>query len=218
MSDLERRALIVKAFKTGNWRDYEAFVSKIASNLKTELSDHSNVLRVDWIVGSIIHKDQQDVVAELVLCICTRGASETVKAAFPRSWQGVEVTQIDYADLRRSFLATWEKVFLELNGWSRKQTEVWARKWEDALNGERSALYHWGPIKTAVGALIKDEIKSRMGDKVQDFYNELRDVIECNEDRKSIPTQHPDLILNYDWNYVRRRRAELINKYSSEKV
>ena len=101
---------------------------------------------------------------------------------------------------------------------SRNRAEQWAEQWAESLTGRQtSAIYHYGPVKTALPSLMDEGIKMAIGKRLQFLYNDIRNVIEHTEDIvNSKRIEHPDTVENYDWEYVRKRMAVLIEKYGSE--
>src|SRR5205809_1979876 len=65
-------------------------------------------------------------------------------------------------------------------------------------------------------ALLARSVKAAAGDRLQSLYGDIRNVIERTEDASSHRIAHPDTVESYDWGYVRRRIAELIEKYGTK--
>jgi len=124
---------------------------------------------------------------------------------------------LNFGDKRSAYLKTWKQLFYELKGWDEKATLKWAEKWEDALIGHLSPLYHWGAVKTAVPSLIDQSIKKSVGKNLQHLSNDIQDVIERAENNASPRVEHPDTVENYDWEYVRGRIVQLIKEYQKKR-
>lgn len=209
-----KRELIIQWYRDDQWDKYEDLATEAAAALKMQLASVCGITNVEIAGGQVLHLEPPVQVRELVLNVCTLLPESNRLEQIPAGFGGFSVHQFNLGDKRESFLRTWKRLFKELRGWDERATLAWAEKWEEALSGRRpSAIYHYGPVKMALSSLVDDSVKAAAGDRVQHLYSDLRNVIERTENASSQRIEHPDMVENYDWGYVRRRIAELIEKY-----
>lgn len=215
--DERKRQLIVHWCKVGDWGEYERMATEAAAALKKELASVLGISNVEVGGGQVLSSNPMLPVRELALDVLTLLPIANRLEEVPNQFAGFSVRQVNLGDKRKSFLRTWTQLFKELKGWDESATLAWVEKWEDDLSGRRpSAIYHYGPVKAALSSLVDERVKATMGDRLQSLYGKIRDVIERTEDVTSMRIEHPDTVEDYDWGYVRRRIAELIETYEAK--
>jgi hypothetical protein len=213
----QQRELIIQWSKDEDqWIEYQDMADQAAKALKRQLSSIVEITGVEVVGGNVLHVEPMVCVRELVLEACTLLSETNHLEQIPNRFAGFPVHQLNLGDKRECFLRTWKRLFKELKGWDEKTTLTWAEQWEEALSGRRpSAIYHYGPVKMALSSLVDETTKTKAGDRLQALYGEIRNVIERTEDAGSQRIEYSDAVENYDWEYTRRRIAELIEKYGT---
>jgi hypothetical protein len=212
-----QRELIIRWSKDDQWFEYEDMAHDAAAALRKELASIPEITNVEVGGGKVLHVEPIVCVCELALNVCTLLPESSRLEQIPPRFEGFSVHQLNLGDKRESFLRTWKRLFKELKGWDERTTLAWAEKWDDALSGRQpAAIYHYGPVKAALSSLVDASVKAAAGDRLQSLYGDIRNVIERTEDASSHRIAHPDTVESYDWGYVRRRIAELIEKYGTK--
>jgi hypothetical protein len=213
-----QRELIIRWSKdVDQWFEYQDMADKAAAGLRKELSAIPEITNVEVEGGKVLHVEPTVCVCELALNVCTLLPESSRLEHIPSRFAGFSVHQLNLGDKRMSFLRTWKRLFQELKGWDERTTLIWAQKWDDALSGRRpAAIYHYGPVKMALSSLVDENVKAAAGNRLQHLYNDIRNVIERTEDVSSQRIEHPDTVEKYDWGYVRRRLAELVEEYGKK--
>jgi hypothetical protein len=210
-----QRELIVDWYKNNQWSNYEDMAMEAAASLRKQLAPFADVTNVEPDAGEIICEDRTIYIHELVLKVYTTLIGAVSIEQLPSQFAGFRVQQLNLGDKREAFHTTWRRLFKELKGWDESETLTWAVKWADALSGRQpSAIYHYGPVKTALSGLVDEKTKKLAGGNLRNLYIEMTDVLENAEDDDSARIQHPDTMASYDWEYARRRTNELIAKYT----
>jgi hypothetical protein len=221
----QQRDLVIQWYKADPclWFEYEDLALKAAAILRERLKAVPEVELVELGGGEIITiQEPWNHVVQLVLSVCTFLPETQHLAQVPHQLSGFPVQQVNLGDRRDAYLKTWKRLFKELKGWNETETLRWAERWTESLKSATSPLYSRGPVTTAVPSLIDKEIQQSVGDRLSDLHSELRDIIICRnpfEDQSVALSRalflHPDTVEDYDWDYVRQRIKELLQKYQS---
>lgn len=141
----------------------------------------------------------------------------------PTQARGFRVWQVNLGDLPDAYMRVWKRLFKEIRGWSEEQTLEWAKKWEAGLKSHISIIFSSGPDKLASTNLVDEQTKALLGfpsRNFSDLCDEIRALITEKEryGPNGSGTGLPPLVRQgaldeYDWDYVRRRFHELVDKY-----
>jgi hypothetical protein len=142
----------------------------------------------------------------------------------PDQFMGFQVRRINWGDWPDAYMRVWKRLFKEIRGWSEEQTLEWAKKWGDGIKSYNSVFFSSGPDKLAAPNLIDDQTKTLLGSH---DYNDLIHDIRALITEKEIygpsgsgtgfpPLVRPGALDEYDWDYVRRRIRELVEKYGQK--
>lgn len=220
-----QRALVIQWYKADQWSwfNYEGLALQAAAILREDLKSLSEVESVELGGGEAITDEETcSHLMRLVLSVCTFLPGSTRLPQLPHQFFGFPVQQVNLGDKREAYLRTWKRLFKELKSWDEAETLRWADNWCDSLKSALSPLYSWGPVRVAIPSLIDKEVQTAVGDRLSTLHSELRNIISYQDRANDMSPaesralfQHPDTVENYDWDDVRRRIAELIQKYQS---
>jgi hypothetical protein len=196
-----------------------------AKMLRNELKSTPEISSVNLIGGHSLLFSSQGPVHEWVLEVCGLQAGFKIDK-LPAEMMGFRLVQVNLGDKREAYLRVWKRLFKEIRGWSEEQTLEWAKKWAGGFDRSGSIILSSGPDKWAAPSLIDDETKALLGfpsPAFSDLSDEIRRLITEKEvygpsgsGTGYPPLLRPGALDEYDWDEVRRKFRELVEKYTQK--
>jgi hypothetical protein len=210
----ETRHHLIGYWRQGDqWHFYEKLAAEAATALKSKLNAIAEVKGVEVGSGDVLPVDDGRI-CELVLNVCTLLPEPAHLDQVPSHYSGFQVQQMHLGTRREAYLNTWKRLFRELRGWSDEKTLQWAERWRDSLSLYPSQVYHYGAVKIALPTLVDDSIKKLAGDRLRLLEREIFLTITHPKGVASETILHPDVVDDYDWNFVKNRINQLVREFS----
>lgn len=225
LTDERRRELILQWHGEGRADAYKGLAIEAAKILRTKLKGTPGVSSVNLIGGTFLVTSQGLPVPEWVIEVCSFQPGFKLDD-LPDQVMGFRVLQVNLGDKREAYLRVWKRLFKKIRGWSDEQTLEWAKKWEGGFESSGSIILSSGPDKLAAPSLIDDQTKTLLGfpsRAFSDLSDEIRHLITEKElygpsgsGTRFPPLVRPGALDEYNWDYVRRRIRELVQKYTQK--
>ena len=222
LTEERHRQLILQWHQEGQADAYQRLAMEAVQLLRKELKA---VREIHYIAAGSNQLDgsHSSPVLEHFIVVSTLQPESFRIDCLPARFMGFRVWQINHGDWPAAYIRVWKRLFKEIRGWSEEQTLEWVKKWEGGLQSHSSIIFSSGPDKLAAPSLIDDETKAVLGfpsRAFSDLSDEIRHLITEKElyGPSGSGTGYPPLVRpgaldEYDWDDVRRRIRDLVEKY-----
>lgn len=127
----------------------------------------------------------------------------------PSRYCGFLVEQDPINANRDYYLRYWRILFGELLGWTETETDDWAMRWDDDLNGRTGSMFYHEDVYYYVLPEILNASGASVAAPMHSIFRALEDAIQFN-------ASSPIWLSPVDWNAVRERVNDVLTRHGGK--